>query len=171
MAEKYDDIILVKLISKKMECIKRDNYVGYCHYTPHRGVLTKTLLKNHECLEKGCFYFEKNKDNPYVDNVKQSEKAQKQEKKTAKKLNKQKKRKAELLKENIQEIADISRLDIRIISVREITERKHIIYYISREARDDRREYVNLLIALRCVSKGHYEMRHIKDINGNYVVY
>lgn len=31
--------------------------VGYCQYSGHPGFLTKDLLEQHNCIEKGCDYF------------------------------------------------------------------------------------------------------------------
>jgi len=33
------------------------NCVGYCQYSRHSGFLTKKHIKEHNCIEKGCFYF------------------------------------------------------------------------------------------------------------------
>lgn len=34
--------------------------VGFCHNKTHKGAITAQLLKKHECLAKGCVFFEKN---------------------------------------------------------------------------------------------------------------
>lgn len=33
------------------------NCVGYCTYEGHSGFLTEQLCKEHNCIEKGCYYF------------------------------------------------------------------------------------------------------------------
>ena len=38
---------------------KESNIIGRCKNYNHRGWMSRTLLKNHECIEKGCRYFEK----------------------------------------------------------------------------------------------------------------
>ena len=31
--------------------------VGYCTYKEHTGFLTEQLIRKHDCIEKGCFYY------------------------------------------------------------------------------------------------------------------
>lgn len=31
--------------------------VGYCNFSEHRGFLTKSLRKQHDCIKKGCHYY------------------------------------------------------------------------------------------------------------------
>ena len=31
--------------------------IGYCTYQEHSGFLTKQLRKEHNCINKGCFYY------------------------------------------------------------------------------------------------------------------
>ena len=33
------------------------NCVGYCQYSEHPGYLTKELRKQHNCINKKCFYY------------------------------------------------------------------------------------------------------------------
>ena len=33
------------------------NCVGYCTYNMHPGFLTKELRKEHDCINKGCYYY------------------------------------------------------------------------------------------------------------------
>lgn len=33
------------------------NCVGYCQYSEHPGYLTKELRKQHNCINKNCFYY------------------------------------------------------------------------------------------------------------------
>jgi hypothetical protein len=40
-------------------------FVGYCRYKKHKGFLTRKLMKQHQCLGKGCHYFQKFEDAPY----------------------------------------------------------------------------------------------------------
>ena len=71
-----------------------------------------------------------------------------------------------------QNIADSSGFEIRVISIKKTDEKKrYILFYISREARNDRTKYFDLAVKLRKVPSRTFEMRHIKDINGDYAVY
>jgi len=46
----------------KSETTKR---VGFCNNNLHRGYLTKKLMDEHQCIEKGCHYFIKYEKNAY----------------------------------------------------------------------------------------------------------
>lgn len=39
--------------------------IGYCWYNAHKGFLTVALLREHQCVEKECKYFQKYKDAGY----------------------------------------------------------------------------------------------------------
>ncbi len=39
--------------------------IAYCHNIKHRGALSKRMVKQHECIQKNCRFFEKNLENPY----------------------------------------------------------------------------------------------------------
>ena len=43
----------------------KEKTIAYCRYYKHLGALSKTMVKQHECIQKNCKYFEKNLDNPY----------------------------------------------------------------------------------------------------------
>jgi hypothetical protein len=68
---------------------KADNIVGYCNNATHWGWLSKRLMKEHQCLEKECPYFEKTNAG-YWEKI-EKEKALKAEKRKAKALEKQRK--------------------------------------------------------------------------------
>ena len=36
--------------------------VGFCNNDLHKGYLTKKLMDEHQCIEKGCHYFIKEKE-------------------------------------------------------------------------------------------------------------
>lgn len=46
----------------KSETTKR---VGFCNNDLHKGYLTKKLMEEHQCIEKGCHYFIKYEKNAY----------------------------------------------------------------------------------------------------------
>jgi len=52
MWREYDANEFVTLLDKK-QC-KFSNVVGYCNNLSHRGYISKSLLKSHECVEKQC---------------------------------------------------------------------------------------------------------------------
>lgn len=60
MDQKDNETVTVKLITDNRVCIKRNNLEGYCHFSKHKGALTRSLLK------KECHYFEKTKTIPML---------------------------------------------------------------------------------------------------------
>lgn len=36
-----------------------NNPVAYCHNRLHKGYLTARIMRQHECLQKGCSYMER----------------------------------------------------------------------------------------------------------------
>ena len=53
------DIHLRKCINGKFTgCGK---CVGYCSYQIHPGFLTRELRKEHDCIKKGCYYYQSKK--------------------------------------------------------------------------------------------------------------
>lgn len=170
--EYIDDYVNVKLITGEQVCIKRSNLVGYCHFPEHKGRITKTLLKNHECLKKQCHYFEKDSVNPYVDTVKHIEESHKRAKEAAKQLKKQQEQQLEEWKQKAQEIADKLGFDIKVTSIKKTDQkRRYILFYMSREARNDWFQYYDLVIKLGWATRRSFYLKHIKDIDGSYVVY
>lgn len=53
--------------------VKKSKVVGKCHFSGHRGYLTPSTVKNHDCLGKNCKYFEQFKNKPYWETVKLEE--------------------------------------------------------------------------------------------------
>lgn len=45
--------------------VKDEKKVGFCHNPKHKGYLTVKTLKEHECLKKQCFYFQKFEERAY----------------------------------------------------------------------------------------------------------
>lgn len=43
----------------------KEKTIAYCRYYKHLGALSKTMVRQHECIQKNCKYFEKNLDNSY----------------------------------------------------------------------------------------------------------
>ena len=52
--EEYEEF--VKIFNGRL--CKGSNVVGYCHNRDHKGYISKTILKTHNCINKKCFYFE-----------------------------------------------------------------------------------------------------------------
>lgn len=42
-----------------------DRTIAYCHHPKHRGKLSRTMMKNHDCLNKKCKYLHIYEEHPY----------------------------------------------------------------------------------------------------------
>lgn len=55
----------VRLIGGAYATVDTPSIVGFCHNPDHKGTLTVSIMNEHECIAKECFYFEKYDDYPY----------------------------------------------------------------------------------------------------------
>ena len=164
--------VKVKLITGETVCIKQSNYVGFCHFPEHKGALTRNAFKKHECQSKKCMYFERNKNNTYIEDLEEIAETKKKEKEAAKQLKKQQEQQLEEWKQKAQEIADKLGFDIKVTSIKKTDQkRRYILFYMSREARNDWFQYYDLAIKLGWATRRSFYLKHIKDIDGSYAVY
>lgn len=98
--------------------------IGYCHCKLHKGCLTAKLMREHECVQKGCHYFEKHEDALFW----QTKNKNKEEKKAAKAMRKQLEKEQENALNAIREstASDDTFFAIRV----EKTEDRVIVHYI-----------------------------------------
>lgn len=54
-----------KAIGTKPNLVTVDKRLGYCHNKSHPGYLNKKIMDEHECIKKGCRYFEKYEKHKY----------------------------------------------------------------------------------------------------------
>lgn len=84
---KYDSYKMVKYIDGvaryKIKC------VGFCNNCIHRGFLTKELLKNHQCIQRKCTFFDGLDTDPYLLSEKKKMQIKEEKKKS---INEMKKR-------------------------------------------------------------------------------
>ncbi len=43
----------------------KSNTIGFCHNYIHSGALSEAMVRQHECIQKNCKFFEKNLENRY----------------------------------------------------------------------------------------------------------
>lgn len=169
MSQKDDvEYINAKLITGEVAYLPKITVVGYCHFPEHKGNLTRSALKKHECLKKKCHYFERNKENKYCEIIE----AMKEEKKASKRTKKEQEQQLEDWKQKAQEIADKLGFDIKVTIIKKTDQkRRYILFYMSHEAKNDWFQYYDLAIKLGWATRRSFELRHIKDIDGSYAVY
>lgn len=172
MGDNTNEYVKTKLITGEHLFVSRKLVVGYCHFSGHKGSVTKTLLKSHECVKKGCHYFEKNKDNPYWEAIEQ-EKAKKQRKReTVKRIRNEEENRLKAWIESAQRIANDLGYDIKVVSVKKVPQKKnYILFYVSRYSQNDWFRYFELAKTLGKELGGKVELKHIIDIDGYYATF
>ncbi|MDE5769940.1 MAG: hypothetical protein K2H82_11200, partial [Oscillospiraceae bacterium] len=159
----------VRLIDGKWaNHVNRELIIGYCNYKLHPGALTEQLLKSHACMQKKCPYLKRLQDRKFWKD--------RQDKQEHKKNIRQAKQVQEQLSQDL--LAEARRLaltyhvapEIEIMQVMFDAERNfYKIFYISDKPWDDHCNYLDFLHAYCYMKSAGAEIRHIRDINGNYV--
>ena len=169
-SERQNEKVFAKLITGERVYTKRKNLIGFCHCKMHKGCITKTLYKNHDCGGKNCFYFERTNKEYWaaVDSVNAAKKHRKERLK-------QKKQEAEQasfeLKTTAQNISDQLGHFIQITSVKKPQDKTYyIIYYISEWEFDDRIRFLDLADAFGYTMNAGAQLCHVRNLNGDYAV-
>lgn len=119
----------------------RESRVGYCWCKLHRGYLTASLLKEHNCIENNCMYFQKFKESQFW-RQKEKEKRNRKEKQRLKK-------EIEQFEKNITIMAREMVKDINNIYVintqKNKQENTYTIRYISTDGKNNITELQNRL--------------------------
>jgi hypothetical protein len=134
------------------------NVAGYCHCAQHRGFVTQSVLEGHDCINKGCNYFEKLDESPFW-KIKQLH-----EQNLANIKAKEAKRKQRLAEEQAKRYALIDEYKqyalmliarynypITIVSLKEKDEigREVVIYFVSESKKNDTYTYRDIAVELR----------------------
>ncbi len=164
------EYISVKLVGGGQVVTAVKNVVGYCHFAEHRGAITRTILKNRECAKKECHYFERCKDNTYWIAYDQMHAAQQQKKESRKRMLQEMKKQQMHYTEIAQRIADDLGYDIKVMEVKKTEQNDYILYYISENDYNDWYLYFDLAKNYEKTVGGRVELKHIKDMNGNYAI-
>lgn len=145
--------------------VKPSSIVGYCFFSGHKGYLTKKILKDHECLQKGCKYFLKFPDYPFWVKRAQIKKARCEERELRNANNDL----ANEIKLLAQLIADERRYSIIITGVTQKDDNHYIINYVSNRARNDYYLFFSVLAEISKVfDNTTFYLRHIKNLYGRY---
>ncbi|MDE6005014.1 MAG: hypothetical protein K2G88_06470 [Oscillospiraceae bacterium] len=160
-------LVTVQLIDRKWaNHVNKEQIIGYCNYKLHRGALTEQLLKSHECIQKKCPYLKRLEDRKFWIKRKdrtEHKKAMKLEKHMQEEFSKNLLIEAQEFAENYQAKLDIIQVNF------DKSKNYYIIFYISDNSDDDYNEYLDFLYAYQDKKQAKAELRHIRDMNGNYV--
>ena len=138
-----------KIVNGGVDWVALSTIVGYCHFKEHCGFITKKVIKEKDCNNKGCSYFERYNDCPYW-----AEKARKKEIKTRRKMAQQveKKAKEELslsIKTEACRLIEICGYPIKVVSVTELNKNEWVVRYLSDSATNDELFYYDIALKLR----------------------
>lgn len=169
----------VPLIDGIFRKVDTNSLVGYCHCSKHKGYVTVNLLKNHDCINKNCFYLEKFEDYPFWIHLMNAQKT-KEQRKLVKKHNMEfqaahkqcVERKMTKLLESAQGVADKLGYPILVVRVAPKSDTKenyeYIVNYVSDNLYNDWHLYFDLAITLGKCFGGKYILKHVKKIDGTY---
>lgn len=158
--------------------VKVNSIVGYCHNYNHTAYLTKGIMKEHQCLEKGCFFFEKFHDYPYWKSQRRIQRARERQK--AERENEQKrqavlvarrKKKEDAVMSAAKAFAEAHNYPIIITRVAYMKGDRcwrYIINYVSDCPHSDWRNYRPMISALRERFGCGYSLRRVKMPNGKW---
>lgn len=167
------EVITVCLITGQTLSIKRGKIPGYCHYIHHPGCLTRALIIEHDCLGRACNCLEKFPEHNFW-----KEPEQMMPKKLPPAEKRRRRREAISAKEETnrkwfayaRSLAESMKCEIEILQIKKVeNERRIIVYYLSDYSEDDWYLYHDFAKRLGGYLKAYIELRHIKDMHGNYV--
>lgn len=164
-----NEVITTFLLGSERIEIKRKKLVGCCHNRLHPGKMTEKLMKEHGCLQKGCWFFEKYPEASYwINHEKKTE--EKKAAKTQKRLKMEQKQVMQTRKELFQFYAEQTSSPMKIIRVEEQRQNTYTLYYVSEYPFRDGNRFPDFL---RTVKTEHpmwrVMLRHIQDVNGHFV--
>lgn len=147
------------------DSVKTSSIVGYCFFSGHKGYLTKRIMKEHECLQKGCKYFLKFSDYPFWVERARIKKARSEERELRNANNDI----ANEIKLMAQRVADKRKYSIIITGVNRKDDNHYIINYVSDRARNDYYLFFSVLAEISKVFDNMtFYLRHIKNLSGRF---
>lgn len=165
--------ISTRLLTGQAVHIERGQILGWCKYHLHPGAVTKSILKEHNCLEKKCPYLEQNSQSQfwpcYYGQIR-SEAKRKEKKRNNKRRKSQEKRKLEMLTDRWKTLLAETDSDLLIIRISRCLPGTFIIFYVSDNRFNDADRYPEFLDTLKCLHPDYsFILRHIKDVDGHFV--
>ncbi|MBE6776052.1 MAG: hypothetical protein E7543_07680 [Ruminococcaceae bacterium] len=172
---KNEPFRLVKLIGGDFAMIDTPAIVGYCHNEEHKGIVTVTIMQEHDCISKGCHYFERFEDYPYWKKYNNREEQKKFLKLKQQRKNEKLKAREEVLRKRDEkfiarayEIAEkIGLNNIKIISVSK-NGKEYTLFYISDKPINDWFDFREIAFIMNREFKKKFILKHIKNTDGSY---
>ena len=163
----------VKIISGRVQILRKKKIVGYCHSSIHPGALTRELFEEHGCLEKKCHWFEKNAKASYwsyLDQVsRRKEKAQKRKIREKEEQN-AKAFALEEVRDILQGYIDDAGYNMEIIRVECLHKDVYKVFYVSEYPFADGNRFPVFLERVKeNTPKWRIHLQHIKGADGHFV--
>lgn len=165
----------VNLIGGAYATVDTPSLVGYCHNENHKGFLTVSIMNEHECIAKGCNFFEKFEDYPYWVRKRRKEEQEKVAKeKAARRKENRRLAQENLDRKNANMVARAEELiesygyeNIKIISIH-TDKTSGVIFYISDKNENDWYEYRELAFSMSRIFNKKFMLKHAKLLDGSY---
>ena len=169
-----EKFIKVRLLGGEVRVLLRENVIGCCHCTTHRGSLTKMLLYKHKCLEKKCRYLERYKDRSFwAEYRKQKQPAKSEACKLRAEKKAQKRAEGSLLcglRDSFQRYADAVGAEILVVRVEPVNRHTYRAFYVSDNPFPDWNMLSAFVEAVERVYRAHrVSLRRIRDLDGHLV--
>lgn len=166
---------IVHLIGEAYAKVDTNSLVGYCHNEAHKGFLTVTIMNEHDCINKECFYFEKFEDYPFWRKKQRKEKQEKLRKiKAARRKENARLAKEKLKRENALMVSRAEELidkynynNIEIISIH-TDKTSGVIFFISDKNENDWYEYREIAFSMNKIFNKKFMLKHAKLPDGSY---
>lgn len=177
-SKKKDDqdpnaIVHVRLIDGAYVGMYRKNIVGCCHCATHPGKLTKHLMLEHNCVQKGCWYFEKYDCASYWRGKqlrKQAKEKTREQQRKAKETEKLQEERLNGIQQEMQNVIDALSYPMEIIRLEQVEAKWYKIFYVSDYPFADGNRFPDFLGAIYTAHPGwRLWLQHIKDMEGRFV--
>jgi hypothetical protein len=160
------------LLTGEFRNVKTKSIIGRCHHKFHKGIITKDLLKEHDCLKKECPFLEKFENNQfwvqYEEEQKEKEKRKQAKKEHQNHVNNQIE-KCNNIKKEIELIAKKYGYNFYVVDVKQNARCHYTIFYVSDKMKNDWKDFEQLIPILFASFNVYFRFTHIKDLDGNYV--
>lgn len=167
----------VNLIGGAYATVDTPSLVGYCHNDDHKGFLTVTIMNEHDCIAKGCHYFERFEDYPYWKKYRHKEelkalakvKQQRQKENEQRHANNIKKRNEAFIAKAYKVADKLGIENFQIISIHK-NDTGFTIFYTSDKSVNDWYDFREIAFAMNKAFNKKFTLKHIKLPDGSYAI-
>lgn len=165
----------VNLIGGVYATVDTPSLVGYCHNDDHKGFLTVGIMNEHDCISKGCHYFERFEDYPYWKKYRHKEelkelakvKRQRRKENEQRHADKIKARDDRFIERAYKVASELGINNFKIISIREY-DNGFTVFYTSNKSVNDWYDFREIAFAMNKTFHKKFTLKHIKLPDGSY---